>query len=697
MNTYYKNWRVENENTHITLTLDKEDSSANVLSTSVLAELQKILDELKTLPVKALIIKSAKAHSFIAGADINEFSQFKQSPDAAATALKIVRTGQQVINNLSRLPFPTFALINGYCLGGGLELALACDYRIALDHEKTILGLPEVKLGIHPGFGGSVRSIELMGVFKAMDLMLSGRTVSARQAKKMGLVDEVVAQRHFEKSALHWLNNSSLLKAKKRQQKRPFYHALLELTAIRPLVAYRLIKNVKKRASKNNYPAPYKLIELWKNYAARHELMLEKEAESVASLVTGETAQNLIRVFHLQNQLKALTRSAAEAPQLQHIHIIGAGVMGGDIALWCAYKGFTVTVHDKSNEVLARLINRAEKFLARKVKNPRLIQRIMDRLIPDINNDGLKKADLIIEAIIEDVAAKQQVFKEAERLAVAQCVFATNTSSIPLDKISSVLQTPSRLIGLHFFNPVAKMPLIEVVSSTQTSESARQSAYAFAGMIGKLPLPVISSPGFLVNRILMPYLLEAIELYSEGVPAEYIDKAATDFGMPMGPIELTDKVGLDICLSVAHILAQSDHAALARQTKIPKVLDDMVKDGRLGLKVKQGFYSYKNAKPIKKQSTYRGLSLTEISNRLMFRLFNEAVACLDEKVVANADYLDAGIIFGTGFAPFLGGPMQYIKDKGIEQMDHQLIDLSHDYGERFTPTIGWEHLMPMGR
>ncbi len=698
MKTLYKNWLVEKDDKHIiTLTLDKPDTSTNVLSQSVLNELQFILDEIKHSQCTALIFKSAKKNSFIAGADVNEFSQFKDNRDPYSEALHAIQTGQHVMNSIENLAFPTFALINGFCLGGGLELALACDYRIALDHEKTKLGLPEVKLGIHPGFGGTVRSIRLLGIFKAMNLMLSGRVVSALTAKRMGLVDEVVAQRHFDHSVRQWLENDTLIKKAAKQQTLPFYYSLLEFDVFRPVVAYILEKNVNKRAKKNHYPAPYELINLWKQYGGKRDFMMKKEAESVASLISGEVAQNLTRVFHLQNQLKALTHTDDVPLSLHHIHIIGGGVMGGDIAIWCAYKGFTVTVHDRKNEVLARVIHRAHKFLKRKVKNTRAIQAIMDRLIPDINNHGLKKADLVIEAIIEDVKAKQQVFKEAENMASEECIFASNTSSIPLDEISVVLNNPSRLVGLHFFNPVAKMPLVEVVSSDQTSELAKQTASIFSGMIGKLPLPVTSTPGFLVNRILMPYLLEAIVLYSEGVPAAFIDKAATDFGMPMGPIELTDKVGLDICLSVANILAQPPHATLSKIIAIPKVLDEMVKNGRTGLKAEYGFYRYKNGRPIKTQSNYHGLTLSQISNRLMFRLFNEAVACLDEKVVASADHLDAGIIFGTGFAPFLGGPMHYIQHKGIEEMDHALIDLSHNYGERFTPTIGWQHLMPMGR
>ena len=706
MKTSYKNWFIDKDEQHIiTVTLDKTNTSTNVLSHEVLTELQLILEEVKKSSTQALIFASGKNNSFIAGADVSEFSQLK-SYEQALTAIQF---GQHVMNTIENLPFPTIALINGFCLGGGMELALACDYRIALDHEQTKLGLPEVKLGIHPGFGGTVRANRLLGVFKSMNLMLSGRVISARSARKIGLIDDVVPERHFRKSALQWLasrtkhNSKGLTQTSMVhntvhntvQKKRPFYYSLLELDLIRPIVAYILYKNVSKRVQKKHYPAPFELINLWQQYANDDDFMMKKEAESVASLITGETAQNLIRVFGLQNQLKSLTHVSSELTQntarektrpLQHIHIIGGGVMGGDIAIWCAYKGFTVTVHDKSNEILARLIHRADKFLQKKIKDKRLIQAVMDRLIPDINNFGIKKAELVIEAIIEDVNAKQHVFKAAEISARPECIFATNTSSIPLDDISQSLDNPSRLVGIHFFNPVAKMPLIEVVSSTKTSAAAKQMAYTFSGKIGKLPLPVTSTPGFLVNRVLMPYLLEAIELYSEGIPAAYIDKAATEFGMPMGPIELADKVGLDICLSVARNLAQS------RDVTVPKILTDKVSNGLLGLKSGGGFYAYKKGKPVRSETTYQGLSLKQVTDRLMFRLFNEAVACLDEKVVENPDYLDAGIIFGTGFAPFLGGPMHYIQHRGITEMDHTLVDLSRDYGERFKPTIGWEHL-----
>lgn len=701
MNASYKNWLQEStDDGIISLTLDKPDTSTNVLSQAILLELQTILNEIKNTPAQALVFQSAKENCFIAGADIKEFANFQHGSDVNSTddnnsnayekALQAIQLGQQVMNSIAELPMPTFAFINGHCLGGGMELALACDYRIASDNHKTRLGLPEVKLGIHPGFGGTIRSNQLLGVFKSMNLMLSGRTLSVYSGKKFGLIDELVSPqikaKNFHQVIKQWLESKTI-----KTHQPPFYQSLLELSFMRPIIAFILKKSVSKRVLKSHYPAPFALIKLWQSQTGNLQQMLQQEAESVARLITGETAQNLIRVFYLQDQLKSLAHSTTDKTALQHIHVMGAGVMGGDIAIWCVYKGFTVTVHDRNHESLARLMQRGSRFFSKKLKQKHLFQSAMDRLIPDINNDGIKKADLLIEAIIEDVQAKQQVFLEAEQQAKAECIFATNTSSIPLDDISQSLQQPDRLVGLHFFNPVSRMPLIEIVSSDKTAIAIQQSALQFAGAIGKLPLPVTSTPGFLVNRVLTPYLMEAIELYSEGVPAAFIDKAAKDFGMPMGPIELADKVGLDICLSVASNLSQS------QDIQVPQKLIKWVANGRLGLKSGHGFYHYKNGKLIPEEKlshkTYQNMSLTQVSDRLLFRLFNEAVACLDEKVIANEDYLDAGIIFGTGFAPFLGGPIHYIKHQGVNEMDHTLIDLSRSFGKRFNPVTGWHTLV----
>ncbi|MCW8929439.1 MAG: 3-hydroxyacyl-CoA dehydrogenase NAD-binding domain-containing protein [Gammaproteobacteria bacterium] len=698
MKQSYKNWLIEKDDFHIvTLYLNIPDTSTNVLSQEVLIELQTILDEMKKMPLKALIFQSSKEHCFIAGADVNEFSKFIESNNAYDEALHAIQIGQHVMNSIENLPYPTFSLINGHCLGGGMELALACDYRIALDDSQTRIGLPEVKLGIHPGFGGTVRMNRLLGVFKAMNLMLSGRILSVEKAQRFGLIDNIISNKiknhHFRDLVNQWIDESlsqkkGILKYFTQKHKRPFYNNLLELNFIRPFVSYLISNKVSKRVKKHHYPAPFELINLWQLHAGNDDFMMKKEAESVACLITSETAQNLIRIFHLQNKLKNLTHSSTDK-KIKHIHIIGGGVMGGDIAIWCVYKGLTVTVHDQNNEVLARLVKRASDFFNRKFKEKHQFQSALDRLIPDINNDGLKKANLIIEAIIENVEAKQSVFKQAENIAHPDCIFATNTSSIPLDDISHGLSDPGRLVGIHFFNPVSRMPLIEIVSSNLTSETAKKMAMQFSGQLGKLPLPVRSTPGFLVNRVLTPYLLEAMELYTEGVPATFIDQAALNFGMPMGPIELSDKVGLDICLSVAENLSKSQNVS------VPETLVQWVKKGHLGIKTNQGFYEYKKGKPIKNKTDYTGLTLTQVSNRLMFRLFNEAVACLDEHVVENEDFLDAGIIFGTGFAPFLGGPMHYIKHQGIAEMDHKLIDLSKNFGQRFNPGLGWNTFISM--
>jgi 3-hydroxyacyl-CoA dehydrogenase/enoyl-CoA hydratase/3-hydroxybutyryl-CoA epimerase len=719
MKSSYKNWQLEQNSEHIVFaTLDKKNTSTNVLSYDVLEELDDLLAEISSTHANGLIFQSAKPNGFIAGADVSEFSLFSNYNDV----LQAIQKGQSVMDRIDNLPFPSLALIHGFCLGGGLELALACDYRIAEDSQNTKLGLPEIKLGIHPGFGGSVRSNQLLGVFKAMDLMLSGRTLTVRQAKKTGLVDDIVAQRHLHKAALTWI------KSKRKPHQRSRFYNLLELDAIRPLVAHLMKKKLQQRVSEKHYPAPFKLVNLWQFYADDSDIMMKQEAESVASLMLTPTSQNLRRVFELQNTLKAFTHPQfnikgnktnteitfnrnlqngspknrdsqnrdsqnkelqTSDPKLQHIHVIGGGIMGGDIAIYCAYKGFTVTVHDRSNDILARVNQRAYDFYTKKLKSRRLIQAAMDRLIPDIHNYGMTKADLLIEAIIEDVKAKQQVFTQALNNTRSDCILATNTSSIPLDTISRVTGSPERLVGIHFFNPVARMPLVEIVVAEKTSIYARDLACYFAGKIGKMPLPVSSTPGFLVNRILMPYLLEAMVLYEEGIPAAHIDKAARHFGMPMGPIELADKVGLDICLSVAMNLTGPMHLS------VPEKLKTLVNQGFLGIKTAHGFYTYKNSKPVAdtKIATIDNEQL--VTDRLLFRLFNESVACLENKVVNNADLLDAGVIFGTGFAPFLGGPLHYIEQQGIQLMDNRLIDLSRDYGERFKPVHGWEQLTPL--
>ena len=668
----YKNWRLELDAGRIAwLYADKADSSANVLSKDVLEELHFIIDYITTERPQGLIILSAKKSGFIAGADVKEFTAIHDYDQA----LELISRGQSILDRIEKLPFPSVAMIHGFCLGGGMELALACRYRVAEDDPRTRLGLPEVKLGIHPGFGGTVRLPPLVGAPVAMDLMLSGRTVEARQAQRMGLVDYAVPLRQLRRAAVAMVEEHPVPHQPK------FLGRLSNNGLVRPLLASYLRKKTAEKAALDHYPAPYAIIDLWSEYAGDRERMMLEEGRSVARLLTGDTAQNLVRVFLLQERLKSLGRGGDFTPR--RVHVIGAGVMGGDIAAWCALRGLKVTVQDRNHESLARVMKRAHDLYKKKLKLPRLVQAAMDRLMPDKNGTGLRRADVVIEAIFEDIDAKQGLYREIEPVIRPDCLLATNTSSIPLETLSQALSQPERLVGVHFFNPVAQMQLVEVVSSPVTSADAAKKAAAFVRHIDRLPLPVKSSPGFLVNRVLMPYLLEAVTMESEGVPATVIDQAATRFGMPMGPILLADTVGLDICLSVAEILSKQLNVT------VPERLRELVAAGRLGRKSGQGFYSYKGDKSdaVKPDKDYKGPE--DITDRLMFRYFNEAMACLREGVVADADLLDAGMIFGTGFAPFRGGPMHYVQTSGISRGKQRLQELEVAYGERFHPDSFW--------
>lgn len=378
-----------------------------------------------------------------------------------------------------------------------------------------------------------------------------------------------------------------------------------------------------------------------------------------------ETSQNLVRVFFLQERLKSLGKGGNFKGK--HVHVIGAGTMGGDIAAWCAVQGFTVTLQDREPKFIAPAIKRAYVTCKEKLKEDYLVQKAMDRLSPDVNGFGIGKADIIIEAIFEDLKTKQDLFKRLESEAKPSAILATNTSSIPLDEINSVLKNPERLVGIHFFNPVAKMLLVEVVKGEKTDATVLEKATSFVRKLDRLPLPVKSSPGFLVNRILMPYLLEAVALYNEGVPKTAIDKAMLEFGMPMGPITLADTVGLDVCLSVAKHLSQ-----YYPNTTIPAELSTLVEQKKLGRKTGEGFYVYKNGKQVRPVETY-DKPLKEISDRLVLVMLNEAFACLREDVVADGDLLDAGMIFGTGFAPFRGGPIHYAKSQGIHELFEKFV------------------------
>jgi len=655
------------------VTFDLVDTSTNILSSSVLSELGNVLDQIEEMKPVGIIFRSAKKSGFIAGADVSEFTTL-ESEDAA---YEYIRTVHALFNRIESLPWPTVCVIHGFCLGGGTEMALACNYRLAEDDDATRIGLPEVLLGIHPGYGGSVRLPPLVGHLNALDMMLSGRSLRARSAARIGLVDAAVPRRQLEIAA-----QQIALTGKTRRKTPGLVQRLSGHRLLRPVVARFMKKQVIKKANPKHYPAPFALIDLWRNEMDNRVTMMEKEARSVARLINTDTARNLIRVFFLQTQLKDLGR--ASDFKARHVHVVGAGIMGGDIAAWCAMKGLNVSLQDQSPERIAPAIARAHKLFSKKLRKPRPIQAAMDRLMPDPQGVAVEQADVVIEAIFEDLDAKRSLFKELEPRMKADALLATNTSSIPLEELSENLQQPDRLVGLHFFNPVAKMQLVEVVQGKNTHQDRIHQAAAFTRQIGRLPLTVASSPGFLVNRILMPYLLEAVRLIEAGVPAEIIDKAAKDFGMPMGPVELADTVGLDICLSVARIL--SEHLG----GDVPDILQDEVSAGHLGRKSGRGFYRYHKGKPVRSKKQSSPIPEDDVQDRLILRYLNEAVRCINESVVSEGDLLDAGMIFGTGFAPFRGGPIHYILDKTAIALEQRMNMLQDKYHNNFKPDSGWQ-------
>ncbi len=668
-----RHWHIHRDEDNIHwLTLDRSDASTNTLSQDVLAALDEVLNDLDKDRPAGLVIRSGKANGFIAGADVGEFRRLKDPDDVEQLVLR----GHAVLNRIEKLPFPTVALIHGFCLGGGLELALACRYRIASDDAR--LGLPEVRLGIHPGLGGTARLTRLIPAPAAMGLMLTGRSLRARAAKRMGVVDAVTQPRHFERAA------HMAIGGKLRVKRRRLTVAASNLLPVRWALSPIMKAQVRKKARPDHYPAPFALIDLWVRHGDYRNRMMRQEARSIADLITDATAQNLVRVFFLSERLKDLGK-ASDKP-FEHVHVIGAGTMGGDIAAWCAMRGLRVTLQDRGAEFIAPAMGRAAKLFKRRLKAAHESRAAMDRLIPDIDGHGARHADVIIEAIPEDLDLKHTLYRSLEPQMKPGALLATNTSSIPLEELATVLKKPGRLIGLHFFNPVAQMPLLEVVRGETSDTAAIDDGLAFARQIDKLPLPVQSVPGFLVNRVLTPYLLAAVDLLDEGNAPAAIDAAAEAFGMPMGPLELADTVGLDICLHVGRILAGND------AWDPPAALKRLVEKGDLGKKTGRGFYRYRKGKPIKPKPDGPSAA-SNLQERLILPLLDTCIACWREKIVDDADLLDAGLIFGAGFAPFRGGPIHYLQSSDAETLHRKWTAILEKTGADTTPDPGWQGLV----
>src|SRR5688572_12355303 len=669
----FQHWKAEAGNDGIiVLGLDRAGESVNSLAQAVLLELDAILERLALDPPKGLVIRSLKASGFIAGADIREFQGF----DAKGTTNDALRRGQQVFQRLAELPCPTVAAIHGFCMGGGTELALACRYRVASSDPSTRIGLPEVKLGIYPGWGGSVRLPPLVGAPAAMDMMLTGRTLSPSAARAIGLVDKVA-----EAAVLVDAARELAKRGTQRPFKQRFMGWLTNAWPARQLLAPMLVKQVARKARREHYPAPYALVETWRRSGGGIQSRLAAERKAVAKLAATPTARNLIRVFFLQERLKG---QGGKDHGVQRVHVVGAGVMGGDIAAWSAYKGFEVTLSDREQRFIDGAITRAGELFARKVKDEAKRPAVAARLKGDLSGDGAATADLVIEAIIEQPEAKRELYAAVEPRMKPDALLTTNTSSIPLIELREHIQRPMQFAGLHYFNPVAMMPLVEIIRHDAMAPETEQRLAAFCKAIDKLPVPVAGTPGFLVNRVLFPYMLEAATAFAEGIPGAAIDRAAVKFGMPMGPIELIDTVGLDVAAGVGAELAPF------LGLPIPASLSTPPEPGKRGKKDGQGLYKWENGKAVKPELPKDYQMPSDLEDRLILPLLNEAVACLHDGVVADADLLDAGVIFGTGFAPFRGGPIQYIREAGADALLARLKLLHARYGDRFAPRPGWD-------
>lgn len=623
---------------------DREGESANALGRRPLEELAQIVEWMETNAagkgVRGLGILSGKPKSFIVGADIREFEQL----DTESKVLEGIKPVLEMLDHIEAMKVPVVCGIHGPCLGGGLELALACHYRIATRDDATRVGFPEVKLGIFPGFNGTARAIRQAGPVSAMQNMLTGAMLRSTVGRALGYIDELVAS----PEQLRWSVRKAILRNRKAKPA-SWIKAIMGKWPIRGMIAGKMVTETRKKVREAHYPAPFRLIDLFKQHGGSFKAMKRAETPAFAPLMVSDTSRNLRRVFTLSEMMKAQAPKDLDFKPLR-VHVIGAGVMGADIAGWCVASGMQVSLQDLSEEQIAKGISAQEKLFKRRFKTPTLRAAAKARLIADPTGERVSRADVVIEAIVEKLEIKQKLFADIEPRLKDGAVMATNTSSIMIEDIAQSLQDPGRLIGIHFFNPVAQMPLVEVIKGATSRDVETQKGCAFVTAINKFPLIVKSVPGFLVNRVLAPYMFEAFQRLEQGEDMATIDEAAKVFGMPMGPIELADTVGLDVCAHVGEILKGGVEGSR---------LEKLVADGKLGKKSGQGFYTWKDGKPQATQTTASEGDLEKLGRELVAPLVDECKRCRDEQVVASADLVDGGVIFGTGFAPFRGGPLHY--------------------------------------
>ncbi len=680
-------WKLTVEDGVGILMMDHPDSEVNVLTSAHLQQLDKHLDTLKSrTDLRALLFASAKKKIFIAGADINEIAKIS-SPDEA---FKAAESGKEVFQKIEDLPFATICVINGACLGGGFELALSCWYRVASFSDAVKIGLPEVNLGILPGFGGSIRLPRLIGLLKSLPLILGGSILGAQAAFKQGLVDRLFYEQTLLQDAIHFSRQLGGIHHPAR--KKSFQDKILEDTSFGRNIVFKQARKDVLKKTKNFYPAPKEIIKLIQStYGKNGAEVYKAESEAFSRLGATSESKACIRVFFLSERYKkkAWTTLKSIKSEVSKVGVIGAGVMGGGIAHLVSSRSIPVRVKDIDNKALGGALREAfgifKGALKRRKLKPYDMTRMMNLISVGLTYDGIKNVDVVIEAVVENLEIKKKVFKELATVVRPDTILASNTSSLPVTQMAAGCQNPSRVVGLHFFNPVNRMPLVEVIQAEQTSEETLEKTISFSRKLGKTVIVTADKPGFLVNRLLLPYLNEAALLMEEGISSEALDRIAVEFGMPMGPVELVDQVGIDVGYKVAHILQD----AFGERMKVAAVLETAYQKKLLGKKGGKGFYIYEGEKkypnpeiPFQAKS---GISDEVALKRMMYIMVNEAARCLEEKVIDSAETVDVGMIFGTGFPPFRGGLMDYADTVGLASIVEDLKSFEKQYGSRFAP------------
>ena len=681
------------------LTLDLPDRSVNVLGTDLVSELERVLDEAERRArdgrLSALVVRSGKEDSFIAGADIEEIAGLSSREEAREKS----RRGQILLARFADLPVPTAALIRGTCLGGGTELALACDHRLASDRDSTEIGLPEVKLGILPGFGGTVRLPRLVGIQNALDLILTGSSASPGKAEHIGLVDRVVADGRWEREVDEFLDEMVAGDLRSGGYRKSWWEKLLEDTLPGRKILFAVARRQTEKRAGSHYPAPLRALEVVeRTYSLPVDRALEIEADALAELALTPESRNLVRVFLLSRGAKeALPEELREtAREVEKAAVLGAGVMGGEIAEVMVAKDLPVLLKDIREEALDEALEHArgllEKGRRKGVFEDHEVGLKFARIDPTLEYDGFDDVDLVVEAVVEQMEVKKQVLSEAEERLPEHAVFTTNTSSLSVTELASASRRPERVAGLHFFNPAHKMPLVEVVRGDGTSDEALATAFEFARDLGKTPVIVADEPGFLVNRLLAPYMNEAVRLLEEGAGVEALDGAISDFGMPMGPCRLLDEVGLDIA---SHVREQLQ-AGIGPRMEAPELVDHLVEDGRLGKKNGRGFYRYEDGEKQevdpalqRRLESIRGsdreMAPETMRRRCLFPMVNEAAFALGEGVARSADDVDLALVMGTGFPPFRGGLLRWADSVGVGRIESWLSSAAERLGPRYRP------------